>query len=750
MTKTTTITLDTFLKAVFDGRQNDQHILLAKQTDLGGSFFHAPHPTEARWRRGKVATYYNVSTVKVPEPEADGSLYWHRRKTDCVEAYVLVLDDVGTKAATPPVEPSYKLESSPGNHQWGFFIEPTSNLDRYSAIVEAICELGWGDKGAGGYNRLMRVPGSVNLKPGRDGFVSTVTDWHPERVWDLDELATALGVDLAQLNVKKTQVKPATAGAAVAATAIADPVLTWLADNGMVVTDKDEWVEITCPWHDSHTTGSDIAGYSPLGRGAEWHDHRAFKCLHEHCRERDTAQFLRWVNDQGGPWATGFDPLPRLQQQYVLVIDGMRVADLWQRQNGGMWTNTLPEWKLKNPGRMRMLGRDNPISVMTAFTESRQTRRAETMLFRPGEPELAEVNDQIVVNTWVPPRWPETDETPTAFLEHVEFILPDKAERELFLDWLAWKFQHPGMRSYSVLMVAPTGAQGLGRSMIGDFISAAIGSVNTVDLDKLIGNGSFNDYLFDCTFLVVEEAKDVAHEDFWRGYEKLKERLDNRANQEWRNTKYGKARFDTKWFNAMVFSNHADALAIPPEDRRFLVLTNPDARRDKDYYQRIHDALRGDEPGKLYWYLMRRNVAGYDHVYPPMTKAKEMMQDMAAAPSDEIGNLALADLPGDLITLAQIKIRVRAAAKEVGLSKVEQAPDGVARRLFKKYQRLRKDKNGARYVIRGQQEEVRAIRNLIKWSAVDVSRDTVAVAEEVAKNDRESLNVLNFPKLPTS
>jgi hypothetical protein len=610
-----TINLDTFIKTVFDGLQPDQHVLLAKQTELGGSFFHTPHPALPRWHRGKVASYFNVSTVKAPEPEPDGELYWHRRKVDCVEAYVLVLDDVGTKAAIPPVKPSYKLESSPGNFQWGYLIEPTSNLDRYSAIVEAVCELGWGDKGAGGYNRLMRVPGSVNIKPGRNGFISHITEWRPDRAWDLDELATALGVDLANLDVKRTVVKPASGGAVVVSGAVVDPVLTWAADQGLVVSDNGEWVDVICPWHESHTTGSNTAGYSPLGRGADWVDHRAFKCQHEHCRERDTAQFLRWVQDQGGPWATGFDPLPRLQQQYVLVTDGIRVADMWQRPHGGRWVRPLPEWGVLHPGRMRVLGRDNPISVQTAFVESRGTRKAELLQYMPGEGEVCEVDRQEVVNTWVPPQWAETDSSPDLFLRHVEYLLPSPMERELFLDWLAYKIQYPSKRSFSMVMVAPNGTQGLGRSTIGDYLKAMMrGQVNNIDLDKLGSSGGFNDYLFDCLWLLIEEARDIGAGGFFKAYEHFKEYVDMRPVKVWRNTKYGSARYDTMWCNVLIFSNHEDALALPEKDRRFCVLTNPTERMDKDYYGHLREALDGDEPGKLYWYLMRRDVSKFDAV----------------------------------------------------------------------------------------------------------------------------------------
>jgi hypothetical protein len=734
------IDLDTFLGTVFETRRKDEHVLLGKQTTLEGPFHHTSWPAEPRWFRGKVASYFNVSTVRKPAEDEDGSVYWRRRREDCVAAYVLVLDDIGTKAtAVPPVEPSYKLESSPGNFQWGYLLDPTEDLDRYAAVVEAAAAAGYGDKGAGGYNRLMRVPGSVNIKPGRNGWQSRITEWNPSRFWTLDDLTKMLGLD--KVEVKKTQTKPSLTGGLAAEGAVKDVMLEWLSASGLVVEDKGAWVNIVCPWGDQHTSGGDTAGYSPLGRGGEWQDTRSFKCLHEHCATKTVRDLSSWASSRGGPQVQGYDPLPRLQAQYVMVADGVRVADMWQRPKGGYWVYALPEFNVLNPGRMKVPGRDRAVAISTAFAEDAATRKTATMMYRPGDGEIAEASGQPVVNTWSPPTWPETTETPAVFLEHMAFLLPEPKERELFLDWVAWKIQNPGKRSYAMVMVAPTGTQGLGRSSVGDILSKTTGGVNTVDLGKLAGSDSFNDFLFDCMWLVIEEAKDVSADEFWKAYEKIKERIDTRPTDAWRNTKYGKARYDTMWFNAMIFSNHADALAIPAEDRRFCVLTNPETRQEKAYYERLRAAINNGEPGRLYWWLMRRDVSNFDHVYPPSTEAKRAMQSMTRSPAEEIESLISEDIKGDLVTLQQIMSMVKAAARELGHDRVEHAPSQVAKRIFRGFKRLREAKNGARYVIHAKAEEVRSINRHAQWRLFDEARDRDAIVAEVVKNDPAGLKL---------
>ena len=92
---------------------------------------------------------------------------------------------------------------------------------------------------------MMRVPGSANLKPGRDNF-HTVLDAGEWDVWTLDELADDLGCDFSEVVVKdNTDVFKQ--GGAIAMDGI-DPMLDWLSAGGHVVSDTGaEWIDIICP-----------------------------------------------------------------------------------------------------------------------------------------------------------------------------------------------------------------------------------------------------------------------------------------------------------------------------------------------------------------------------------------------------------------------------------------------------------------------------------------------------------------------
>ena len=82
--------------------------------------------------------------------------------------HVLVLDDVGTKVSLEAVaglEPTYAVETSPGNFQYGYVLEtPLENLDEIAALQNAVAAAGLCDNGAKGAPRWVRLPYAINGK----------------------------------------------------------------------------------------------------------------------------------------------------------------------------------------------------------------------------------------------------------------------------------------------------------------------------------------------------------------------------------------------------------------------------------------------------------------------------------------------------------------------------------------------------------------------------------------------------------
>lgn len=757
------ITAQKFLDTIFQDIGDDEQVCVSRanpKKDGQGVWFSNYLTSARQWRKWDAtkqdqAWYFCVSTVNGALNEK-GSMV-ARGRNNLQHYYCLVLDDIGTKAGRPPVAPSWIVETSPNNYQWGYLLEKGKDWGRYEALVEYCHRKGWGDAGAGGSYRLMRVPGSANLKPGRQNFHTVVesAEWD---VWTLDELAEDLGCDFTQVPVADN-ILAFKQGGAVAMEGI-DPMLDWLAESGHVTSDTgSQWVDIVCPWADRHTTGENTAGYSPLGRGdGDYVQTRAFKCLHGHCQDKKLTEFRKWAVERGGPVVAGYDPLPWLQKKYCYVATGQMVYDLSQRPNGGVWSWSLADWTKDHPGKITVPGRDTSVTIGTAFVEHRDTMKAVDVLYRPvsrdDDTGLVQAYSQEYVNTYVPPNWGETDEVPEVFLEHMEYLIPNKTERDVFLNWLAFKVQNPTSRSYAVVMIAED-AYGTGRSWIGRILGKMMqGHVKKTTLASLVGLGpshaqNFNSWMVDSQFLICEEAKDnsLTRDDFYHAYETFKQNIEpGEAGEPIRiNDKYGRTRDAVVYYNALIFTNHADAMVLEAGDRRVFCVENPVQRLEYVYYDRLAGALQTQEPRRLYWWLMRRDVSKYDRIYPPMTPAKARMIADTRSPSASLSEWLVDNHTPDIVTRATLKVAVVVAAHALDDEKTQRDPSYMAKLLWRKLKTLRPSdaKNGARYVIEGKQIEIRAIRNQDFWLEKDFDRDVEGVQNELLRG--ESAVVALFP-----
>lgn len=292
-----TPTLQEFIGAVYLDIEPHEVICLAKPVKKG--FAHMPlTPRKIKQISRKADEYYIcVSTVSTNEP-------LRRRRDDCLKAYVIMLDDIGTKARAPDVEPSCILETSEGNYQYLYFLQPytfdtVDKIEHFEACNRAMVDAGYGDPGAQQVCRVFRTPGSINTKKGKDGWKTRVTHWNPDIGWSLDELMDDLGLEPVY---KESSVTQSDYDATVPKDFI-DPVLDWLCDQNMLGENKGDFFDVKCPWADNHTSGADTAGYSPLGYGRP-SVMRGFHCFHAHCQDKSARDFLEFVQKKGGPGVT--------------------------------------------------------------------------------------------------------------------------------------------------------------------------------------------------------------------------------------------------------------------------------------------------------------------------------------------------------------------------------------------------------------------------------------------------------------
>ena len=84
------------------------------------------------------AIYGNTASF-ILERFSDGHV--SARADNCEYVLVMVLDDVGDPAKAPvmpPLEPTWKMETSPGSYQWGYAFGEQPTKGEYGAAIRAI------------------------------------------------------------------------------------------------------------------------------------------------------------------------------------------------------------------------------------------------------------------------------------------------------------------------------------------------------------------------------------------------------------------------------------------------------------------------------------------------------------------------------------------------------------------------------------------------------------------------------------
>lgn len=575
---------------------------------------------------------------------------------NCEFVLVMVLDDVGTKSTTPPLEPTWKMETSPGNYQWGyaFDFDHQPRKGEFAAAIRAIADAGFTDPGACNPVRNFRIPGSVNLKQGREAFASVLAEFHPDRFFTLAQICAALGVTPGPIEGDGPRpLRVQDDGQ--------DDVFAWLNEQGMVYSrpNHEGWAGVLCPNADEHTDGSPEGRYMPANR--------AFCCLHGHCTEWDSERFLTWVASKGGPVQSvglreslitarlaGALPTPtpeqaaeaqrvvaeverreagRLEQAawyerfaYLLADDGyfdLQERKQYSRNNFNAVFRHVPCWSIHASAN----GKRRRVEAAIAFDENRQGMGARVLAgvtYSAGDGVLVSRGGDVHANLWRdarPAGVPGADVS--VWLRHVERMIPDPMEREHVLNWMAHKVQFPAVKINHGILHG--GTPGSGKDTLWDPFLYAVGGAGRENV-ALVRNEEINSswgYSLMCEVLVVNELRQADAVDR-RGLENRLKPLLAAPPEMLSVNRKGLHPFDLPNRLAVVaFSNERMAISLPTDDRRWFVLwshvgrlAEAEAAAVWAWYDRGgRDAVVG--------YLAARDVSAWSPAAPPpMTDAK--------------------------------------------------------------------------------------------------------------------------------
>lgn len=574
---------------------------------------------------------------------------------NCEYILVMMLDDIGTKSKTPPLAPTWIMETSEGSFQWGYAFSDQPTKAEFSAAIKAIAEAGYTDPGACNPVRNFRLPGSVNLKPGRDNFAARLVCFYPEREYTLGDICAAL--DVTPVEPDSLTLRPIRLS-----DDGADDVMAWLSGQGLLLSkpNGEGWAGVICPNGAEHTDGNPEGRYMPANR--------AYCCLHSHCVDFDSRAFLTWVADQGGP---AHNPglreelltqamesaLSKLAPTADYPDEAARViAEVERKELGRIEKNEWFErfaYVQTDDAFFDMIDRrevsrntfnalyrhidcksihnaKRRIEAATSFDENRQGKGAKSLVgitYAAGASVLVAREGQVYGNRWRDARPTPVAGDPALWLAHVERMVPERFEREHLLNALAHKVQFPGHKINHAILLG--GNHGSGKDTLFAPFFWAIGGPSKHNC-SLVKNEELTSqwgYALECEVMEIAELRQAEAKDRRALENTLKPIIAAPPELLMVNRKGLHPYMALNRVFVIAFSNERVAISIPSEDRRWFVLWAdapklPEAQAVSlwNWYER-----RGGFAAVAH-YLHTRDVSAWNpNAAPPMTEAKSIM-----------------------------------------------------------------------------------------------------------------------------
>jgi hypothetical protein len=242
------------------------------------------------------------------------------------------------------------------------------------------------------------------------------------------------------------------------------------------------------------------------------------------------------------------------------------------------------------------------------------------------------------------------------FLQHLELLIPDKRERELMLDWMAFVYANPGARVRWALLL--WGIEGNGKSYFHQVLGRLMGNDSRTVAASTIEE-RFTDWAEGCRLIGIEEIR-ISGSNKWRTLDKMKPFISNDEIQV--EGKGMKAHVVPNFASYMLFTNHKDAIPVTEGDRRyFVVFTRHRTKQDlldqhggeegvKEYFQRLFDVSLAGAGGIGRMLLDRQYGSEFDpNGRAPASYGRDQMQRIHVTEEEEALAIALERFEGPTI-----------------------------------------------------------------------------------------------------
>lgn len=313
--------------------------------------------------------------------------------------------------------------------------------------------------------------------------------------------------------------------------------------------------------------------------------------------------------------AEGFEKLPRqaFRAQAKLSLLNTKVcfvkskAQFFDIETGKYFKNLnhLREAYM-NEGEEMVDGK-RAVFLIDLWAKSATRRTVMEVLYEPGRLE----SDAEKLNLWRPAVIQPKKGNVKRWLDLIHYIFREPQYAEYFLKWLAYPVQNLGAKLLQAPFVYGK-KQGIGKTFVVDPIMEFIyGDSNFHRLGNNDVTSVYNEYVGCKQMVVTNEIYLPDYSDRNSAMGTLKDMITREKVTV--NEKFQPRVSYVDHCNYYFTSNHADALVLEPDDRRFFVVEAPDKPWDQGTYKELdHWVRHGDGGSVILHYLQNYEITDYE------------------------------------------------------------------------------------------------------------------------------------------
>lgn len=217
--------------------------------------------------------------------------------------------------------------------------------------------------------------------------------------------------------------------------------------------------------------------------------------------------------------------------------------------------------------------------------------------------DIVQVNGKTYVNSHVGNSLRPKKGSVARMLRHFRFLIADKRERDVVLDYIAYGIQVPGGKT--TWMPILKGHKGVGKSIIySKILKPLYGPDNVKEVDPLRVIGQFNDWAYATRVVCIHELK---AEGSYADQKKFSEALKTYVSEEDLPLHLkGKSQITVEnTANYIGFTNYENPLNITLDERRYCCIKITALPKNDDYYKSLIKWLENNRSQMLNFFLNR-------------------------------------------------------------------------------------------------------------------------------------------------